>query len=71
MAHFYGVVKGQARTRATRCGSKRSGLRTSAKTWDAEIEVVLNYNSTLKQNEYRVVLYTQNDLPRVIDSGTL
>lgn len=39
MSHFYGVVSGQARTEATRRGSKQGGLRTVAASWNGAIEV--------------------------------
>ncbi len=41
MSHFYGIVKGQARTQATRRGSPRSGLTTIAASWAGAIEVTL------------------------------
>lgn len=40
MSHFYGVVEGQARTPATRRGSK-NGLRAVAASWNGAIEVEL------------------------------
>lgn len=41
MAHFYGVVRGQARTEATRCGSRRSGMTTIAASWEGSVLVEL------------------------------
>ncbi len=41
MAHFYGTVQGQARTKATRCGSRSSGLKTIAASWRGAVEVEL------------------------------
>lgn len=37
MAHFYGTVNGQAKTTATRCGSKKSGLVTCCASWRGAI----------------------------------
>jgi len=39
MAQFYGTIEGQARTKATRRGSKKSGLRTVTASWNGAIEV--------------------------------
>jgi hypothetical protein len=36
MAHFYGTLKG-ARGEATRCGSKKSGIATTAAAWGGAI----------------------------------
>lgn len=41
MSHFYGIVKGVARTPATRRGTSASGLTTRAASWAGAIEVVL------------------------------
>ena len=43
MARFYGVVKGRAKSHATRCGSA-SGLTTWAASWKGAIEVELYVN---------------------------
>lgn len=37
MSHFYGVVSGQAKTDATRTGSKKSGLATRCASWNGSI----------------------------------
>lgn len=37
MAHFYGAVTGKARTEATRLGSKASGLRAVAASWEGSV----------------------------------
>ena len=39
MSHYYGKVHGQAKTTATRRGSKKSGIITIAKSWNTEISV--------------------------------
>lgn len=43
MAHFYGEVKGQAKTPATRRGSKNSGLEAHLRGWEIGVRVVLEY----------------------------
>lgn len=40
MSHFYGTMKG-SRGEATRCGTKKSGLRVTAASWSGAIEVYL------------------------------
>lgn len=43
MAQFYGEIKGQARTSATRRGSKASGLEAHLRGWNIGVRVVLEY----------------------------
>ena len=38
MAHFYGNLKG-SRGEATRCGTKSSGIRVSARSWAGSVSV--------------------------------
>jgi len=38
MAHFYGNLKG-ARGEATRCGTRDSGIRVSARSWAGSVSV--------------------------------
>lgn len=44
MATFYGQVSGMGSTAATRTGSKRSGIRSSAQSYDGSIITELRYN---------------------------
>ncbi len=39
MAHFYGEIEGQARTTATRRGSKNSGISAHVRGWDIGVWV--------------------------------
>lgn len=41
MSHFYGKLKGSARTEATRCGTERSGMIAQAAGLGGAIEVHL------------------------------
>ena len=43
MSHFYGKLKG-SRGEATRCGTRSSGLKTTAASWDGAIHVYLTAN---------------------------
>ena len=38
MSHFYGVVEG-SRGKATRCGTKSSGIKVQAAGWHGAVEV--------------------------------
>jgi hypothetical protein len=38
MAHFYGNLKG-ARGERTACGTRNSGIRVSARSWDGSVTV--------------------------------
>ena len=44
MAHFYGEIEGQARTTATRIGSKNSGISAHVRGWDigARVQCFVN-----------------------------
>ena len=41
MAHFYGNLKG-SRGEATRCGTKSSGIRVSARSWSGSVSVEMD-----------------------------
>lgn len=41
MSHFYGTVRGQSSGEATRRGSKNSGLRVAAASWQGAVYVYL------------------------------
>ena len=41
MSQFYGTLRGQAKTTATRRGSAKSGITTVAASWKGAVEVTL------------------------------
>ena len=41
MAKYYGKVKGKGKTEATRLGTLKSGLRTTAASWSGSVTVTL------------------------------
>jgi len=45
MAHFYGGVSGTSKTRATRLGTKNSGLSAFVRGWDIGGNMVLRENN--------------------------
>ena len=54
MSHFYGTVEGN-RGRATRCGSKASGLTTKAAGWNGCIRVHI-FTDDDGNDRYKVTL---------------
>lgn len=55
MSQFYGTLKGQSRTRATRRGGKMSGITTQAASWAGGVEVYV-YADEQGTERYRVSL---------------
>lgn len=41
MAHFYGIVRGAAKSEATRRGTPNSGIGTTAASWNGAVSVEL------------------------------
>lgn len=44
MSAFYGTIEGQ-RGPATRCGSKSSGIKAAAQSWDGSVITTLRYGT--------------------------
>lgn len=45
MAHFYGDMEGSAKTQATRCGTKKSGISAHVRGWHFGVKVWVWYNA--------------------------
>jgi hypothetical protein len=60
MYHFYGIVAGSAATKATRRGSRTSGLTTRALTRDGEICVDLIHDEHRGKDKYIITLEYKN-----------
>jgi hypothetical protein len=56
MAHFYGVISGNSKTRATRCGTQDSGISAVAASWDGAVQVNAAYDEATKTNWAQVLL---------------
>lgn len=54
MVHFYGEIRGNTKTIATRCGSKNSGMYTHIRSWDKGIEVICFYDKSSNKNIFRI-----------------
>lgn len=55
MAHFYGAIKG-ARGEASRLGTKKSSLFTTAASWDGAVQVFLFHDAATGQDRALVEL---------------
>ncbi len=71
MSHFYSVISGQA-GKATRCGSKASGL-TAAASWSGAIEVRLWHDAEDGVDRYIVdqIPWHGNGARKSIEGGIL
>jgi len=71
MSHFYGVMQG-SRGGVTRCGTKNSGLSTTAASWNGAINVAL-YQDADGQDCYRVVQtpWHGNGVTRILAEGVV
>ena len=71
MSHFYGTVKGSAKTTATRRGSKASGLTTTAASWEGAVKVHLSHDEETGRAVYVVTLtpWLGAGVNRVLASG--
>ena len=58
MARSYGSVRGQARTSATRRGSKASGISGHVRGWDSGVRVEGSYNAETDADVFRVYATT-------------
>tara|TARA_R100001015_G_C4607330_1_gene162438 strand:+ start:905 stop:1189 length:285 start_codon:yes stop_codon:yes gene_type:complete len=54
MAHFYGTVSGNGRTKASRTGTKKTEIKTTAASWDGAIEVKIFWDSINEVNKYQI-----------------
>jgi hypothetical protein len=67
MAEFYGTIRGN-RGKATRTGSKNSGIITSAETWRRKVVVEINPDKSCtvklltKQGSLLKVLFSSNNI---------
>ena len=55
MSHFYGTLQG-ARGRATRCGTKNSGMTTETASWEGAVRVEVYHDELSDSDRARVSL---------------
>ena len=72
MAHFYSTTTGRAGT-VTRCGTKDSGLTTTAAGWPGAINVYLSYDEKEDKDIYHVyqIPWKGKGEQRLLATGTL
>lgn len=54
MAHFYASINGTARTTATRCGSKNSGINGHIRGWSVGVKVYGFHDETTGGDVFEV-----------------
>lgn len=71
MSHFYGTLKG-SRGKATRCGTKNSGMNVVAASWEGAVEVEMYRQQDMDCVRISVIPWGDAHFPRrVIFDGLL
>lgn len=70
MSHFYGTLDGQA-GRATRCGSKSSGLQSASASWKGAIQVRLYHENGKDHFVVEQIPWQGSGIKEVIATGVL
>ena len=71
MAHFYGIVAGASKTRATRRGHKGGGLVTTAASWEGAVRVYLHHNQGRDYYVVKLLSWPRGDVIRTLAEGYL
>jgi len=71
MAHYYGTVEGNGRTKASRTGTKKTEIRTIAASWDGAVEVKMwwDYHNNCNRYEVKQVPWHGSGCNKIIDTG--
>lgn len=71
MSHFYGTLQG-SRGKATRCGTKNSGMDVTAASWEGAVQVEMYEQQGMDCVRISVIPWGQVHFPRrVIFDGLL
>jgi hypothetical protein len=70
MAHFYGKVSGKSGTDANRQGSRASGLRVEAVSWDGVIEAHMWHDTAASRDMVRVTARQHPGDKRLVRGAT-
>ena len=72
MAHFYGLVTGNT-SKASRCGTKDSGMTATAASWDGAIRTDIWYAPEEDINRYIVTMIPWRGVgvTRIMATGTV
>lgn len=68
MSHFYGILKG-TRGEVTRCGTKNSGLTTTAASWSGAIQTILYQKDGVDMYRVIQIPWLGSGLFRVLAEG--
>lgn len=55
MSHLYGKISGRSRTGATRCGTKKSGIRAEVMGWRGRIVVEITHDPMTGNDKFLVL----------------
>lgn len=56
MSHFYGSIRGSAKTEVTRAGSKSSGMHSHIRSWNRGIAVSMLHNEEGNVDRFAIYL---------------
>ena len=68
MAHFYGTLKGN-RGEASRLGTKASGIRTTAASWEGAVQVLLTHEDGVDTAYVSLIPWNGKGTNKVLYSG--
>ena len=73
MSHFYGLVTGSGKTKATRGGTKNSGITGCVASWTGAIRTELWYAPEEDVNKYSVIMIPWRGIggQRIMATGTV
>ena len=71
MSKFYGTLQGKAKTVATRCGTRNSGITARAASWAGAIEVYVFERDGKECFEVKQIPWHGRGIVRDIASGTM
>ena len=73
MSHFYGLVTGSGKTKATRGGTKNSGITGCVASWPGAIRTELWYAPEEDVNKYSVIMIPWRGIggQRIMATGTV
>ena len=68
MSHFYGSMDGSAKTTATRCGTKSSGIGAHIRGWDSGVKVEAVHNPDTGRDSFMISMSGGSNRPNVRNS---
>ena len=71
MSHFYGTLRGRAKTTATRTGHRTTGLRAIAASWQGAVQVDLYVKDEQDMARVRLVPWKGAGTTRILYDGPI